>query len=100
MSPRHDVNHFKGGSIPDEVKTFKPRRRKEEKSSSWQGTSDREESLSDPRWHKRPSTARKQKQTATTTTSSPKNTVKDAREPPVKNFPKIIFNEETTKIEK
>ena len=42
---------------------------------------------------------------ATTSTSSPKDTVKDAREllsskPPVNKFPKFIFYEETTKTEK
>ena len=42
---------------------------------------------------------------ATTSTSSPKDTVKDAREllsskPPVNKFPKCIFYEETTKTEK
>ena len=58
-----DIRNFKGGFIPDEVKTLEPRVRKDEKTSNWQESSDTErESLSDPRWHKRPPTARKQNQ--------------------------------------
>ena len=75
---KKDVRKFKGGFIPDEVKTLEPRGRKDEKTSKWQGSSDREESLSDPRWHKRPPATRKQKLTGTITSSS-KESVKDAR---------------------
>ena len=52
MSRKPDVKQYKGGFIPDELKSLNPRVRKEEKLDNWQGTSDREESLSDSRWHK------------------------------------------------
>ena len=100
MSRKQDIKNYKGELIPDKVKSLTPRGRKEEKLSNWQGTSDREESLSDPRWHKRPPVTKK-KQTITKSASSTKN-VKDSREllsslRPVENFSKTIFNEETTK---
>ena len=62
MNGKTDVSNFKGGFIPDEVKTLEPQVRKDEETSNWQESSDREESLSDPRWHKRPPTTRKQNQ--------------------------------------
>ena len=47
---REDTKNFAGGFIPAELKTKKPRGRTV--SVDWKNTSDREESLSDPRWHK------------------------------------------------
>ena len=85
------------------MKSLNPRGRKEEKLDNWQGTSDREENLSDPRWHKRPPMKKK----ATSNTSASTTTlIKDARDlissrpPPVKNFPTITFTEENPKTEK
>ena len=51
---RKDTKNFAGGFIPAELKTSKPRGRTV--SVDWKNTSDREETLSDPRWHKRPPT--------------------------------------------
>ena len=64
MNRKQDVRKYKDAFIPDDVNSLNPRGRTEEKLLNWQGTSDREESLSDPRWHKRPPT--KKKATATT----------------------------------
>ena len=50
-----ETKGFQGGFIPSELKSTEPRGRKES-TQNWQGSSDREESLSDPRWHKRPPT--------------------------------------------
>ena len=47
---REEAKDFSGGFIPAESKTNKPRGRTEV-SLDWQNASDREESLSDPRWH-------------------------------------------------
>ena len=52
MNRKHEIRIYKGRFIRDEVKSLNPRSRKEDKLLDWQGTSDREESLSDPRWHK------------------------------------------------
>ena len=54
MSPK-ETKGFKGGFIPPELKSTEPRGRNES-TRNWQGSSDREENLSDPRWHKRPPT--------------------------------------------
>ena len=40
MNRKQDVRKYKGGFIPDEVKSLNPNGRKEEKLPSWQGTSD------------------------------------------------------------
>ena len=55
---RRDTKNFTGGFIPSDLKTTKPRGRTA--SVDWKNTSDREQSLSDPRWHKRPPTKDKQ----------------------------------------
>ena len=52
---RKETKGFKGGLIPPELKSSEPRGRNES-TQKWQGSSDREKSLSDPRWHKRPPT--------------------------------------------
>ena len=52
---RKDFKEFKGGFIPTELKSPDTRLRNTS-TGNWQGASDREESLSDPRWHKRPPT--------------------------------------------
>ena len=98
MNRKPEIRIYKGGFIRDEVKSLNPRSRKEDKLLDWQGTSDREESLSDPRWHKRPPTKKKATTTATETTQAE---VKDATEllssrPPKKNFPTIVFTKETS----
>ena len=80
-----------------------------EKLDNWQGTSDREESFSDPRWHKRP--PMKKKATAntsasTTTQINQQINIKEARvlfssrPSAVKNFPTITFTEENLQTEK
>ena len=106
MNRKPDLKQYKGGFFPDEVKSLNPLNslgRKEEKLDNWQGTSDREESLSDPRWHKPPPMKKK---TTTNTSASTTTNTKDAREiissrtPPVKNFPTITFTEEIPQTEK
>ena len=77
MSRKPDVKQYKSAFIPDEVKSLNPRGRKEEKLDNWQGTSDREESLSDPRWNKRPPMKKK---TPTSTPASTTTSIKDARD--------------------
>ena len=62
------------------MNSLTPRGKEEEKSSNWQGRSDREESLSDPRWHKRPPTTKKQTKPTVTTSALSLKDVKDARE--------------------
>ena len=101
---RKDTKSFAGGFIPAELKTSK--RRGRTVSVDWKNTSDREESLSDPRWHERPPTNGKQKtnEPMKKTKSSPQYTstelVTDARNlitrPKHSNFPKIIFGDSTT----
>ena len=50
---RKDTKGFKGGFIPTELKSSEARGRIASR-ENWHGSSDREESLSDPRWHKKP----------------------------------------------
>ena len=96
---RTDTKNISGGFIPAELKTTKPRGLTV--SVDWRNTSDREESLSDQRWHKRPPTKDKQMKKIK---SSPQSTstaqVADAREliprPKQSNFPKIIFGDSST----
>ena len=82
---RNETKGFKGGFIPPKLKSTEPRGRKES-TQNWQGSSDREESLSDLRWHKRPPTKEKKgnpdltkspQQEHDTSTTTP---VRDARE--------------------
>ena len=95
---RKDTKNFSGGFFPAEMKK-KPRGRTV--SVDWKNTSDREESLSDPRWHNRPPTKAKQLKN---TKSSPENTsttlVADARELITRSkqssFPKIISGDSST----
>ena len=49
MNRKPDLKQYKGGFLLEEVKSLNPRGRKEEKIIKWQETSDREQSLSDPR---------------------------------------------------
>ena len=75
LNRKPDVKHYTGGFIPDEVKSLNPRGRKEEKLDNCQATSDREESLSYPRWHK-PSLMKKK-----TPTSTPARELRTSRLP-------------------
>ena len=52
---RKEIKGFKGGFIPTELQSTETRGQNESM-ENWQGSSDREESLSDPRWHKKPPT--------------------------------------------
>ena len=58
MNRRSETREFKGGFISSELKSTDPLKSPEqqntESTNRWQGSSDREESLSDPRWHKKP----------------------------------------------
>ena len=80
--------------MTDDVKTLELRGRRK---FQWQCSSDRKESLSDPRWKKRKPATRKPK----SATTSPPTAVKDARElllaQPKKqsNFPKVVFGDNT-----
>ena len=105
MNRRPETRGFKGVFIPTELKSTDPKRQNTESTTQWQGSSDREESPPDPRWHKRPPAKGKK-----ANTSSPKQSktesaskVQDAREVFTQkkaeetrkksNFPKIIFND-------
>ena len=55
---RKDTKGFKGGFIPTELKSPEARGRIASR-ENWHGSSDREESLSDPRWLKKPPKERK-----------------------------------------
>ena len=108
MNRRPETRGFKGGFIPTELKSANPKGQKTESAESatqWQGSSEREESLSNPRWHKRSPTKGKK-----ANTSSPKHSqtesstkIQDAREVIAQmkaeetrkksNFPKITFND-------
>ena len=57
---RKETRHFAGGFIPLKLKTTNSRGRANI-SLDCQNASDREESLSDPRWHKLPPTKGKQR---------------------------------------
>ena len=102
---RKEIKGFKGGFIPPELKSSEPRGRNES-TQNWQSSSDREESLSDLGWLKRPPTKGKKgnpevqkspQQEHDTQTATP---VRDAREvlstkkndtSKKSNFPKITF---------
>ena len=99
MSTR-EMKNFSGGFIPAALKTNKPRGRTDI-SLDWQNASDRVESLSEPRWHKRPPTKGKQmKNTKSPTPSNSTASVADARELITKskqsNFPKTNFGGSST----
>ena len=73
-----DTRNFTGGFIMSDLKTNKPRGRAV--SVDWTNTSDREKSLSDPRWHKRPPTKEKQmKKTKSSPQHQPTTKKIDAR---------------------
>ena len=96
---RKDTKNFSGGFFPAELKTTKPRGRTV--SVDWRNTSDREESLSDPRWHKRPPTKEKQmKKTKSSPQYNSTAQVSDARKlitrPKHSISPKIIFGDSST----
>ena len=109
MSRRSDTRGFKGGFIPTELKSADPEGKNSKSATQWQGSSDREESLSDPRWHKRSLTKGKKANTNSSkqTTTEGNTKVQDAREVIIKkkieetrsksNFPKIIFSEDQEK---
>ena len=89
---RKETKNFSGRFIPAELKTNKPRGRTDIL-LDWQNASDRVESLSEPRWHKRPPTKGKQmKNTKSPTPSTSTASVADARELITRskqsNFPK------------
>ena len=104
MSRRSETCSFKGGFIPAELKRSDPPKQNTEATTKWQGSSDREESLSDPRWHKRPPVKGK-KNSPKTSKAESATQVQDAREVIKKaeetrrksNFPIIIFTDNTTK---
>ena len=76
---RKDTKIFTGRIFPSDLKTTKPRARTA--SVDWKNTSDRGESLSDPRWHKRPPTKDKQmKKTKLSPQYQPIAQVTDARD--------------------
>ena len=88
---RKDTRNFTGGFIPKELKTNEPRGRAV--SVDWTNTSDREESLSDPKWHKRPPTKdRQMKKNKLSPKHTPTTKVIDARN--------LITGTKTTKFTK
>ena len=96
---RKDTKNLAGGFSPAELKTTKPRGRTV--SVDWKNTSDREESFSDPRWHKRPPTKDKQmKKTESSPQSNSTAQVTDARDlitgSKHTKFSKIIFGNSPT----
>ena len=107
MSRKAESKGFNGGFIPPELKSTETRGRKES-ASQWQGLSDREESLLDPRWNKRPPI--KGKKTTTNKTTTPEHSastvqlVQDAGElfssekKQETSFPKNVFGDDSTSI--
>ena len=105
MSQKPKIKGFKESFIPSEMKSTDTRARKES-ALQWQGSSDREESLSDPRWHKRPPIKGKKTTTAQTATpdhsSSTVQVVQDAKEllsskkKQERKFPRIVFGDYST----
>ena len=106
MKRRTETCGFKGGFIPTELESTDPNKQNNKTDTQWQGSSDREESLSDPRWHNK----RPPKKGKKTNNNSPKQSntesttkVQDAREiiPKKKieercqksKFPKIMFTD-------
>ena len=104
MSRRPETRGLKGGFIPSDAS--EPNKKTD--TTQWQGSSDREESLSDPRWHKRPTTKGKKANNNSHKQPNAENTTKiqDAREliakkkveetPKKPNFPKIFFTNTQT----
>ena len=83
---RKDTRNFTGGFIPSDQKTTKPRGRTV--SVDWTITSDREESLSDPRWHKRPPTKEKRMNKTKTKVIDARNLITGTKST---KFPKIFL---------
>ena len=76
---RKDTKKFTDGFIPAELKITRPRGRTV--SVDWNNTSDREESLSDPRWFNRPpGKGKKTKKTNSPTNLTSNTQVTDASE--------------------
>ena len=116
MNREPETRGFKGGFIPTELKSTDTKGQNSKSATQWQGSSDREESLSDPRWHKRPPTKGKKANTNSPKQSNTESTTKihDAREVITKkkteetrqnsNFSKTIFTdnrgEQTNQTEK
>ena len=95
---RKDTKIFTGRIFPSDLKTTKPGT--PTASVDWKNTSDRGESLSDPRWHKRPPTKDKQmKKTKLSPQYQPTAQVTDARDlitgSKFTKFPKITFGDTT-----
>ena len=105
MSRRPEPRGFKGGLIPTKLKSTDPKGQNTESATQWRGSPDREESLSDPRWHERQPTKGKNANASLPKTSSNETTIKihDAQEVipqkkaeetrKKKKFPKIIFSD-------
>ena len=79
MSRRSETRSFKGGFIPTEIKSSVSPKQSIEATTSLQGSSDRDESLSDPRWHKKPPVKGK-KNSPQTSKAESTTQVQDARE--------------------
>ena len=73
MNRRPETRGFSGGFLPTELESTDPTGQNTKSATQWQGLSDREESLSDLRWHKRPPTKRKK-----ANSNSPKQTNKES----------------------
>ena len=105
MNRKPETRGFKGGFIPTELKSTDTKGQNSKSATLWQGSSDREESLSDPRWHKRPPTKGKKANTNSPKQSNTESTTKihEAREVITKkkteetrqnsNFSKTIFTD-------
>ena len=81
MNRRTETRGFQGGFIPSELKNTTTNEQNTKTDTQWQGSFDREESLSYPRWHIRPPT--KGKKTNNNTPKQPNTDttkVQDARE--------------------
>ena len=86
------VKDFTGGFIPKDQKEERSPPGELTNKNKWQGDSDKEESLSDPRWHGRPPSKRQSE------SKTKPDTVKDARENIKRKpatFSKIVFTDST-----
>ena len=86
------MKEFTGGFIPKQQMGERISPAEKTNKNQWQGESDREESLSDPGWHKR------QPNKKQSDTKQKPATIKDAREnleQKPATFPKIVFDDST-----
>ena len=86
------MKDFTGGFIPKEQKEERSPPGELKIKNKWKGESDKEESLSDPRWHRRPPSKRQSE--SKTKPEAVKDTRENIKRKPA-TFPKIVFTDST-----